>query len=83
MPKPILQIRVELYDSGGPGGYVNLPETLADPGDPEHKSSHVWASSQKGKRGKFDSEAFDEQQVKFANPTPRLKRLLADLASRA
>ena len=29
----------------------------------------------------FDPEAFDEQQVKFANPAPRLKRLLAYLAS--
>ena len=69
-------------DCGGPGGYESLLETLADPGDPEYKSSHLWASSQKGQRGKFDPEAFDEQQVKFANPTPRLKRLLAHLASR-
>ena len=69
-------------DCGGPGGYESLLETLADPEDPEHKSSHVWASSQKGKRGKFDPEAFDEQQVNFANPAPRLKRLLAYLASR-
>ncbi|WP_374473963.1 plasmid pRiA4b ORF-3 family protein [Arenimonas sp.] len=68
-------------DCGGPGGYESLLETLADPGDPDHKSSHVWASSQKGKRGKFDPEASDEQQVKFANPAPRLKRLLAYLAS--
>ncbi|WP_290888169.1 plasmid pRiA4b ORF-3 family protein [Arenimonas sp.] len=69
-------------DCGGPGGYESLLETLADPGDPEYKSSHLWASSQKGQRGKFDPEAFDEQQVKFANPAPRLKRLLAHLASR-
>ena len=68
---------------GGPGGYENLLETLADPEDPDHASSHVWASSQKGRRGKFDPETFDEQQVKFAKPGPRLKRLLADLASRA
>jgi hypothetical protein len=57
-------------------------ETLADPEDPEHASSHAWAASQKGWRGKFDPEAFDEQQVKFANPAPRLKRLLAHFASR-
>jgi hypothetical protein len=68
-------------DCGGPSGYESLLETLADPEDPDHKSSHVWASSQKGKRGKFDPEAFDEQQVKFANPAPRLKRLMAYLAS--
>ena len=69
-------------DSGGPSGYESLLETLADPEDPDHKPSHVWASSQKGKRGKFDPEAFDEQQVKFANPAPRLRRLLAHLAGR-
>ncbi len=70
-------------DCGGPGGYESLLETLAYPEDPEHTSSHVWASRQKGRRGKFDPEAFDEQQVKFASPAPRLKRLLAYLASRA
>lgn len=69
-------------DCGGPGGYESLLETLADPGVPDHASSHVWAASQKGIRGKFDPEAFDEQRVKFANPAPRLKRLLAHLASR-
>lgn len=70
-------------DCGGPGGYESLLETLANPEDPEHASSHAWAVSQKGRRGKFDPEAFDEQQVKFANPAPRLKRLLAHFASRS
>ena len=69
-------------DCGGSGGYESLLETLADSEDPEYASSHVWAASQKGIRGKFDPEAFDEQRVKFANPAPRLKRLLAYLASR-
>lgn len=69
-------------DCGGPRGYESLLEVLSDPDDPEYASSHVWATSQKGKRGKFDPEAFDEQQVKFANPAPRLKRLLAHFASR-
>ncbi len=69
-------------DCGGPSGYESLLETLANPEDPEHASSHVWAASQKGLRGRFDPEAFDEQQVKFANPAPRLKRLLAHFASR-
>ena len=68
-------------DCGGPPGYENLLETLSDPEDPEYAASHAWATSQKGRRGKFDPEAFDEQQVKFANPAPRLKRLLAYLAS--
>ncbi|MGQ0799297.1 MAG: plasmid pRiA4b ORF-3 family protein [Pseudomarimonas sp.] len=69
-------------DCGGPGGYESLLETLANPDDPEHASSHAWAASQKGLRGRFDPEAFDEQQVKFANPVPRLKRLLTHFSSR-
>ena len=69
------------YDFGGPGGYECLLETMANPEHPDHASSHAWAASQKGRRGKFDPEAFDEQQVKFANPAPRLKRLLAHLGS--
>jgi hypothetical protein len=68
-------------DCGGPHGYESLLETLADPEDPDHASSHAWASGQKGRRGRFDPEAFDEQKVKFANPAPRLKRLLAYIAS--
>jgi hypothetical protein len=64
-------------DCGGPGGYESLLQTLADPEDPGHAQSHVWASRQKGRRGRFDPEAFDEQQIKFANPALRLKRLLA------
>lgn len=70
-------------DCGGPPGYESLLATLAHPEDPDHASSHAWASSQKGKRGRFDPEAFDEQKVKFANPVPRLKRLLAELAGGA
>lgn len=69
-------------DCGGPGGYELLLKTLANPKSRKYASSHAWASSQKGGRGKFDPEAFDEQQVKFANPAPRLKRLKAYLASR-
>ena len=68
-------------DCGGPPGYADLLEILSNPQDPEYADSHVWATSQKGKRGLFDPEAFDEQKVKFANPAPRLKRFLADLAS--
>jgi hypothetical protein len=67
-------------DCGGPHGYESLLETLSDPEDPEYAASHAWAASQKRRRGKFDPEAFDEQQIKFAKPAPRLKRLLAYLA---
>lgn len=69
-------------DCGGPYGYADLLKILANPKHREHAARHAWASSQKGKRGKFDPEAFDEQQVKFDNPTPRLRRLKAYLASR-
>ena len=64
------------HRDGGSRFGIPIPE------DPDHASSHAWAASQKGRRGKFDPEAFDEQQVKFANPAPRLKRLLAHFASR-
>jgi len=52
----------------------------ADAGDPE-TSFRVWAASQKGVRDRFDPAASDGQRVKFANPVPLLKRLLAHLAS--
>jgi hypothetical protein len=68
-------------DCGGPPGYASLLETLRNPQDPEHAEWQCWAAKKKGIRGRFDPEAFDEQKVKFANSTQRLKRLLAHLAS--
>lgn len=68
-------------DCGGAPGHESLLETLSDPEDPEYAASHVWASSQKGRRGKFDPEAFDEQQVRFASPVPRLKRVSTTAAA--
>lgn len=65
-------------DCGGPPGYQSLLEILANPQDEEYESSHVWAASMKGRRGKFDPEAFDEQAVKFENPKPRLSRMLRE-----
>ena len=65
-------------DCGGVHGYASLLQILADPKDEGYKSSHVWAASMKGQRGKFDPEAFDEQTVKFASPAPRLKRMLKE-----
>ena len=69
-------------DCGGSDGYASLLETLANPQDPDYADWQRWAAKQKGLRGRFDPEAFDEQQVKFANPTLRLKRMLTDLAAR-
>ncbi|MDR3418748.1 MAG: plasmid pRiA4b ORF-3 family protein [Nevskia sp.] len=63
-------------DCGGPYGYQDLLAILADPGYPEHASLHRWAAGAKGRRGKFDPEAFDEQKVKFDDPARRLKWML-------
>lgn len=68
-------------DCGGPHGYASLLETLANLEDPDYAAWQRWAAKQKGLRGRFDPEAFDEQKLKFANPAPRLKRLLAYIAS--
>ncbi len=43
-------------DCGGPMGYANFLEALADPGHDEHKALFEWA-------GPFDPEAFDIRQV--------------------
>lgn len=66
-------------DCGGPTGYTSLIETLADPDAEDHKDMAHWAASIKGLRGRFDPDAFDEQQVRFGNPTIRLKRMLRDI----
>ena len=70
-------------DCGGPPGYESLLETLANPEGPDYADWQRWAAKQKGIRGRFDPEAFDDQKVKFASPALRLKRLLAHLASRS
>jgi hypothetical protein len=65
-------------DCGGPHGYESLLEILADRSNEKYKSSHAWAASMKGARGKFDPVAFDERAVQFENPAPRLKRMLEE-----
>lgn len=52
-------------DCGGPGGYAQLLETLANPSDPEHESMLEWLG------GPFDPEAFDPHEVRFDNPKKR------------
>lgn len=52
-------------DCGGPGGYAQLLETLANPADPEHESMLEWLG------GPFDPEAFDPREVRFDNPMKR------------
>ncbi len=66
-------------DCGGPHGYVSLLEILADPQAEDHAEIKTWTSSIKGLRDAFDPEAFDEQQINFANPATRLRRMLRDI----
>ena len=66
-------------DCGGIHGYESLLEILAEPTHEQYKSSHRWASSFRGIRGQFDSEAFEEQRVKFEDPARRLRMMLDDI----
>ncbi|HJS48314.1 MAG TPA: hypothetical protein VJ773_10040 [Gemmatimonadales bacterium] len=52
-------------DCGGPGGYAEFLETIADPAAPEHGSMLEWLG------GPYHSEAFSPERVKFANPARR------------
>ena len=67
-------------DSGGVHGYAHLLSVLANPADEDHEAMQEWIRGVRGKRGRFDPNAFDEQTVRFASPGPRLKRVLAWLA---
>lgn len=64
-------------DCGGPPGYAQLLEILADKKHPEHAERLRWVKRMKGLRGAFDPEAFDERDVRFADPAGRLKRVLS------
>lgn len=55
-------------DCGGPWGYTDLLEALADKNHEEHANMKRWLG------GKLDSEGFDPKKVKFDNPHKRWKR---------
>ena len=59
-------------DCGGPPGYAQLLETIADPTDEEYESTMQWLG------GSFDPEAFSPSQVPFWNPKRRWKIAFAD-----
>lgn len=52
-------------DCGGPPGYAQLLETIADSTDDEYASMMEWLG------GSFDPEAFSPEQVRFDNPRKR------------
>ena len=54
-------------DCGGPWGYADLLEALADPKHERHEDMSEWIG------GKFDPEAFDKEAVRFGNPHSRLE----------
>ena len=58
-------------DCGGPWGYADLLEILADPSHEEHDNLTEWVG------GKFDPETFDPQKIKFDDPKKRFKRAFA------
>ncbi len=52
---------------GGPYGYAEFLEAVADPHHEEHKRMTGWIG------GKWDSEAFDPKEVRFDDPAKRWK----------
>jgi hypothetical protein len=54
-------------DVGGPRGYGGFLEALLDPRHPEHEQNRRWVG------GTFDPERFDPANVRFQNPTKRLR----------
>lgn len=52
-------------DCGGPGGYAQLLETIANRSAPDHESMMEWLGNP------FDAEAFDAHAVRFDNPKKR------------
>jgi len=59
-------------DCGGPGGYQNVLEVLANPGNPEYAEMLEWLG------GRFDPETFDPKRVRFDNPKERFKQAFTD-----
>lgn len=63
-------------DCGGPWGYPELLEVLADPEHEEHEDSKEWVESMKG--GSFEPEHFDPSEVEFSNPKKRFEVAFSD-----
>ncbi len=56
-------------DVGGPYGYQEFLEALADPSHPEHESWRTWIG------GDFEPERFEPAHVRFESPARRLREV--------
>jgi hypothetical protein len=58
-------------DCGGPWGYQQLLEILADPHHEQYRETKIWVESMK--EGPFSPEAFDPAGVEFSDPGERFE----------
>jgi hypothetical protein len=63
-------------DCGGPGGYAQLLDTLADPAHPDHAEMRRWVGS---RLRPFDLAATDQRVRRVVGEVPESVRLLIDL----
>jgi hypothetical protein len=63
-------------DCGGPGGYAELLDTLADPADPDHERMRDWVGN---RLRPFDRPAVDARVRQVVGDVPESVRLLLDL----
>ncbi len=54
-------------DCGGPSGYLNFLNIMANPRHPEYKEYRIWAGE------KAETEKFNPESVRFTNPYKRWK----------
>ena len=65
-------------DCGGPGGYVELLDVLADPAHPEHERMRGWVGN---RLRPFDKATTDRRVRHVVGEVPESVRLLLDLAA--
>ncbi len=65
-------------DCGGPGGYAELLDTLADPGHPDHEHMRGWVGN---RLRPFDRAATDQRVRRVVGEVPESVRLLLDLTA--
>jgi hypothetical protein len=65
-------------DCGGPGGYAELLDTLADPADPEHERMRDWVGN---RLRPFDRATVDERVRQVVGEVPESVRVLLDLVA--